>query len=162
MWAFTLLISMGIYPHTVTDNCRVPPNKAQNNMLDDETIACLICSTLCSWHWWADVHDGSERGVGVVCKCVCMCGVCEGRWWWVIVKELNNVSGGWSFKTALNYMHTVDTFYIHIWQWPCGSDGSDNENPRHIKDPLPIWTSPTTCTLKSWHQQLLMTFTTDP
>ena len=24
--------------------------------------------------------------------------------------------GGWSLITALNYMHTVDTFYMHIWQ----------------------------------------------
>jgi len=135
MWAFTLSIyrDLPTYHHWQLQTSSEQHVGQWNHDLFDQFHSVL------SWRWWADAHDGVERGCGCVwCASVYACVMCVmGRWWWVIVKELNNVSGGWSFKSVLNYMHTVDAFYMHIWQWPCGSDGSDNENPRRVKDPPP-------------------------
>jgi len=71
---------IGFYPRTITDNCRVPPKLRamcwRMKPLPVWSVPLCVVLTLVSWcTWWG----GEGLWVGVSCKCVCMCGVCDGE-----------------------------------------------------------------------------------
>ena len=154
MWAFALCIqsltTAGSLQTKLKATCwRMKP-------LPVWSVPLCVVLTLASWCAWLAL--GRRGAVGVLCASVCVwkcvwCGVCDVECNVVMVshsKGATVISLRWVEFCNSTELHVHSRRILHAhWQQPCDSDGSDSENPRHVKHPPP-------------HQQQLMTFTTDP